>query len=47
MLFMTTALSIHKPGILSNYIKICYIILIIEKGDGEYDRLQIIDADYE
>ena len=42
-----TALSIHKPGILSNYIKICYIILIIEKGDGEYDRLQIIDADYE
>jgi hypothetical protein len=42
-----TALSNHKPGILSNYIKMCYIIVFIEKGDGEYYRLQIIDADYE
>jgi hypothetical protein len=39
--------ALFNPGILSNYIKICYIILFIEKGDGEYDRLQIIDADYE
>ena len=42
-----TALSNHKPGILNNYIRICYIILFIIKGGGEYDKLQIIDVDCE